>query len=146
VIKLDTARKSVPAPIIERRDRAVAAIVCAGSSDAACREAIDTLAARGHVVDYMRVRGFPFSPEVDAFLASHQTVFVVDQNRDGQLRTLLVNDTSAEKAKLRSVRHYSGTPLSAEHVLEEVLPVLEPESAPAGQRTDRAAQQPRLHA
>ena len=62
----------------------------------------------------MRLRGFPFSPEVDAFLKTHDTVFVVDQNRDGQLRTLLVNDTSAEKAKLISVRHYSGTPLSAD--------------------------------
>jgi 2-oxoglutarate ferredoxin oxidoreductase subunit alpha len=127
VHKLETARRAVPKPVIERRAGAVAAIVCAGSSDAACREAIDELGSRGFAVDYMRVRGFPFSPEVEAFLQRYETVFVVDQNRDGQLRTLLVNDTGAEKAKLRSVRHYSGTPLSAEHVLDEVLPVLEPE-------------------
>ncbi|MSR35737.1 MAG: 2-oxoacid:acceptor oxidoreductase subunit alpha [Gemmatimonadetes bacterium] len=139
VHKLETVRKAVPAPIIERREGAVAAIVCAGSSDAACREAIAALAARGHVVDYMRVRAFPFSPEVEAFLAGHQTVFVVDQNRDGQLRTLLVNDTSAEKKKLHSVRHYSGTPLSAVHVLDEMLPVLEPEAKVADHRVARVA-------
>ena len=88
--------------------------------------AIDILAERGHPVDLMRLRAFPFSVEVDAFLRQHEIVFVVDQNRDGQLRTLLVNDTSAEKVKLRSVRHYSGTPLSADHVLDGVLPVLKP--------------------
>jgi 2-oxoglutarate/2-oxoacid ferredoxin oxidoreductase subunit alpha len=146
VHKLETARSSVPKPIVERREGAVAAIVCAGSSDAACREAIDVLTARGHRVDYMRVRAFPFAPEVDAFLASHATVFVVDQNRDGQLRTLLLNDTSAEKKQLRSVRHYSGTPLSAEHVLDEVLPVLEPEAEPAAPRLHPAAEPPRLQA
>jgi 2-oxoglutarate ferredoxin oxidoreductase subunit alpha len=128
VRKLETAKAALPAPVVERRPGAVAGLVCWGSSDAACREAIDLLAQRGHQVDYMRVRAFPFGAEVDAFLRQHQTVFVVDQNRDGQLRTLLINETSVEKAVLRSVRHYSGTPLSAEHVLDEVLPVLEPRS------------------
>ena len=126
VKKLETARAALPGPVIERKAGAVAGLVCLGSSELACREAIDILAERGHPVDVMRLRAFPFSAEVDAFLRQHEIVFVVDQNRDGQLRTLLVNDTSAEKAKLRSVRHYSGTPLSADHVLEGMLPVLEP--------------------
>jgi 2-oxoglutarate ferredoxin oxidoreductase subunit alpha len=132
VFKLENARAALPAPVIERRAGAVAGLVCLGSSEAACREAIAILAERGHPVDKMRVRAFPFSAEVDAFIRQHAIVFVVDQNRDGQLRTLLLNDTSAEKTKLRSVRHYSGTPLSADHVLEEVLPVLEPRSGDAG--------------
>jgi 2-oxoglutarate ferredoxin oxidoreductase subunit alpha len=131
VIKLETARAAVPAPLIEKKQGAVAGLICLGSSDAACREAIEILAERGHPVDLMRVRGFPFSAEVEAFIRQHAIVFVVDQNRDGQLRTLLLNDTGAEKAKLRSVRHYSGTPLSADHVLDEVLPVLEPKSGDA---------------
>ncbi len=134
VIKLDTAREAVPAPVIVRQDGAVGGLVCLGSSDAACREALDLLAARGLPLDFMRVRGFPFSAAVSAFLAEHDTLFVVDQNRDGQLRTLLVNDTEVEKAKLHSVRHYSGTPLSAEHVVDEVLPVLQPVAEPAGHR------------
>jgi 2-oxoglutarate ferredoxin oxidoreductase subunit alpha len=94
----------------------------------------------------MRVRAFPFAPEVEAFLQSHEHVFVVDQNRDGQLRTLIVNDTAIEKSKLRSVRHYSGTPLSADHVLEEVLPVLEPEEKAAASRVAATSETPRLHA
>jgi 2-oxoglutarate/2-oxoacid ferredoxin oxidoreductase subunit alpha len=146
VAKLENARNAVPKPVVERRERARAAILCAGSSDAACREAIDELAARGHEVSYMRVRSFPFAPEVEAFLAAHDTVFVVDQNRDGQLRTLLVNDTSAPKDKLVSVRHYSGTPLSAEHVLDDVLPVLEGTTRPAAPRVASAPEPPRLHA
>ncbi len=125
VRKLETARAALPASVVERRPGAVAALVCCGSSDAACREAIHVLAERGHQVDLLRVRAFPFGDDVDSFLRQHETIFVVDQNRDGQLRTLLVNETSVEKASLRSVRHYSGTPLSAVHVLEEVLPVLE---------------------
>ena len=141
--KLETAKATLPEPIIERRSRAVAALVCCGSSDGACREAIHVLAGRGHQVDLMRVRAFPFGTEVDEFLRQHETVFVVDQNRDGQLRTLLVNETSVEKAKLRSVRHYSGTPLSAVHVLDEVLPVLEPASGSTAPSIYRDAADPR---
>jgi 2-oxoglutarate ferredoxin oxidoreductase subunit alpha len=103
------------------------------------------LAARGVPLDFLRVRGFPFSAEVSAFMRQHDTLFVVDQNRDGQLRTLLVNDTDVEKAKLHSVRHYSGTPLSAVHVVDQVLPVLQPESAAAA-RFERAPEPPRLQA
>ena len=126
VRKFETAKSALPAPVIQRREGAAVLLVCLGSSDAACREAIEALAARGLPMDLLRVRAFPFSPEVDALLDQHDVVFVVDQNRDGQLRTLLVNETGVAKAKLRSVRHYSGTPLSADHVLEVVLPALEP--------------------
>ena len=129
VVKLETARAALPAPVIEQREGAVAGLVCLGSSEAACSEAIAVLAERGHQVDKMRVRAFPFSDEVDAFLRQHAIVFVADQNRDGQLRALLLSDTNANTTKLHSIRHYSGTPLSADHVLEEVLPVLEPHGA-----------------
>ena len=66
------------------------------------------------------------SRDVEELLTEHEIIFVVDQNRDGQFRSLLVNETGIEKSKLRSVRHYSGPPLSAVHVLKEVLPVLDP--------------------
>lgn len=125
-VKLETARRALPAPVIERREGAVAGLVCLGSSDAACNEAVVALADRGHQVNKMRVRAFPFSDEVEAFLRQHAIVFVVDQNRDGQLRTLLLSEVNVDRTKLHSIRHYSGTPLSADHVLEEVLPVLEP--------------------
>ena len=148
VRKLETARSALPAPVIERREGAVALLVCLGSSDGACREAIDLLAARGLAMDLLRVRAFPFSRDVDVLLAEYDTVFVVDQNRDGQLRTLLVNETSVEKAKLRSVRHYSGTPICALHVLKEVLPALEShaDGVAAASRRTRPGELPRLRA
>jgi 2-oxoglutarate ferredoxin oxidoreductase subunit alpha len=148
VRKLETAKSALPAPVIGRREGACALLVCLGSSDAACREAIDLLAARGLAMDLLRVRAFPFSQDVDALLAEHDMVFVVDQNRDGQLCTLLVNETSVEKAKLHSVRHYSGTPISAVHVLDGVLPVLDPatDGTAATSRSTRQAKCPRLQA
>ena len=107
---------------------------------------MDLLSERGLPVDLLRVRAFPFGADVEAFLRQHDIVFVVDQNRDGQLRTLLVNDTGIEKARLKSVRHYSGTPLSADHVLEEVLPVLAPDSQGSGRPSLAATEPPRLQA
>lgn len=144
LVKLETARRALPAPVIEQREGAVAGLVCLGSSDSACSEAVAALAERGHYVNKMRVRAFPFSDDVGAFLRRHAIVFVVDQNRDGQLRTLLLGDVNADSTKVHSIRHYSGTPLSADHVLEEVLPVLEPHDT--GRRSPRRSPEPPLGA
>jgi 2-oxoglutarate/2-oxoacid ferredoxin oxidoreductase subunit alpha len=110
----------VPAAIICRRPHARCGLVTVGGCDLAVREAIEDLAARGTHVDYMRIRGFPFGDEVEDFLASHDTIFVIEQNRDGQLRTLLTMETSAPKEKLRSVREYGGFPLQAAQVVRAV--------------------------
>jgi 2-oxoglutarate/2-oxoacid ferredoxin oxidoreductase subunit alpha len=135
--KFETAKSALPAPVIKKKDKAVGLLVAIGSSDPACREAVDLLAERGLPLDYMRLKAFPFSKEVEAMLAEHDKIFVVDQNRDGQLKTLLTLETQVEKRKLHSVRHYSGTPLSAEHVIDEVLPVLEPQSKPTSRPAAR---------
>ena len=76
---------------------------------------------RGVQLDYMRVRGFPFGKEVEEFLASHSTLFIVEQNRDAQLRSLLTLETAVEKAKLRSILHYSGLPISSSVIVDGVL-------------------------
>ncbi len=123
--KHDGAKTAVPAPVVVRRPGAVAGIVGIGSGDLACREALARLDERGLPCDYLRVRAFPFSPEVDAFLAEHDVLFVVEQNRDAQLRSLLAVETPVAKEKLISVRAYGGVPLSCDDVLEGVLPVLE---------------------
>jgi 2-oxoglutarate ferredoxin oxidoreductase subunit alpha len=73
----------------------------------------------------MRIRGFPFGAAVRAFLEAHKTVVVVEQNRDGQLRTLLTLETPVPKEKLRSVLAYGGYPLSAEDVVDGVIKALE---------------------
>ena len=92
-----------------------------GGCDPAVREALDLLAERGVVADFMRVRGFPFDDSVEAFLDEHDFCFVIEQNRDAQLRSLLTLETSVPKEKLRSVLVYGGFPLSAKHVIDGIL-------------------------
>jgi len=117
--KFRTAAKLVPTAVADGRG-AAAAIVSLGSCDAPVREALATLRKSGVALDYLRVRGFPFGPEVDEFLASHQQIFVVEQNRDAQLRALLTLETSVEKGRLRSILHYDGLPMSASTVIDGV--------------------------
>ena len=115
------AAKFVPAPVIHRRPDAIFGIVTLGGCDPAVREALDLLAERGVVGDFMRVRGFPFDAAVESFLAEHDINFVIEQNRDAQLRSLLTLETNIPKDKLRSVLVYGGFPLSARHVVDGVL-------------------------
>jgi 2-oxoglutarate ferredoxin oxidoreductase subunit alpha len=126
--KHKAAAKFVPAPIIQRRPGSSFGIVTLGGCDPAVREALDLLAERGVVGDFMRLRGFPFDETVESFLADHQICFVIEQNRDAQLRSLLTLETNVPKEKLRSVLVYGGFPLSARHVVDGVLKVLAPES------------------
>jgi 2-oxoglutarate/2-oxoacid ferredoxin oxidoreductase subunit alpha len=115
----------VPEPVIERRGGARAGIITIGGCDPAVREAIAILDRQGMPMDYMRIRGFPFDEPVEAFIAEHEICYVVEQNRDAQLRSLLVLETSAPKEKLRSILSYGGFPLSASHVLEAITPGVE---------------------
>jgi len=124
--KVESAADHVPAPQVLREDAPASyGIVSLGGCHWAVLEARDDLAARGIQVDYMRVRGFPFNQTVGDFLAEHDRVFVVEQNRDEQLRKLLVNETDCVKEKLVSITYYGGQPLSKGHVLEGLAPHLE---------------------
>ncbi|MFI5312546.1 MAG: 2-oxoacid:acceptor oxidoreductase subunit alpha [Candidatus Dormibacteria bacterium] len=118
------AAMHVPQPQIERRGSRTA-LVTVGGCDPAVREAIDLLAAQGLPLDYLRVRGFPFAPAIQDFLDDHDSVFVVEQNRDAQLRSLLVLETTVPKDRLRSVLAYGGFPLSAAEVVDSVRAQLE---------------------
>jgi len=82
---------------------------------------MDILAKRGITVDYMRIRAFPFTHEVETFLAGHRKVFVIEQNRDAQLKSLLTLETPVEKDKLHSILHYSGLPMTSKEIVEAVL-------------------------
>jgi 2-oxoglutarate ferredoxin oxidoreductase subunit alpha len=125
--KWATAKKLMPHAVIDATAGAACAIVSLGSCDGAIREALDALRARGLGVDYMRVRAFPFGEDVEKFLAAHEVLFVVEQNRDAQLRALLTLETAVDKAKLRSLLHYSGLPISSAFIVEGVLAELEPQ-------------------
>lgn len=120
-LKHKASAKFVPAPIIERRSGAKFGIVTVGGCDAAVREAVGQLAAQGIEADFMRIRGFPFGEDVEAFLEEHSTNFIVEQNRDAQLRALLLLETRISKDRLVSVLAYSGFPLSPLHVVEPIL-------------------------
>ncbi|HVO97385.1 MAG TPA: 2-oxoacid:acceptor oxidoreductase subunit alpha [Bryobacteraceae bacterium] len=111
----------VPAPIIQRRDGARIGVVTIGGCDPAVREAIDLLPSHGIDADFMRIRGFPFSEEVEAFLNEHDVNFIVEQNRDAQLRSLLTLETGVSKNKLLSILVFGGFPLSAKHVIDGIL-------------------------
>jgi 2-oxoglutarate ferredoxin oxidoreductase subunit alpha len=120
----------VPAPVIERRKGARVGVITIGGCDAAVREALNILADQGVPMDYMRIRGFPFDEPVNAFIAAHDFCYVVEQNRDAQLRSLLILETRAPKEKLKSILSYGGFPLSASLVVEAITSaVLEPANA-----------------
>ena len=118
--KIQGATRALPAPIVQTRPGAQMGIVTVGGCHAACVEAMDLLAKDGVALDYMRVRGFPFGDDVRKFLESHEVNFVVEQNRDGQLRSLLMLETGVHAEKLESVRYYGGFPMSAHHVITGV--------------------------
>jgi 2-oxoglutarate ferredoxin oxidoreductase subunit alpha len=119
--KHHTARLLVPAPVV--RPAGVPTkygAIYFGSTSPAMIEADEILAAQGVRLDLMRVRGFPFADEVDAFIADHDKVFVVEQNRDGQLRMLLVNELEINPAKLVKVLHFDGTPITARFIADAI--------------------------
>ena len=128
-----TAARLVPKAVIEAGSSEELAIVTVGSGDAAAREAIARLRDKGVKVDYMRVRGFPFGEEVEQFLNAHQTNFIVEQNRDAQLRALLTLETGVAKSRLRSILHYNGLPLAASYVIDGVMAAVQDHSRPAAQ-------------
>jgi 2-oxoglutarate ferredoxin oxidoreductase subunit alpha len=96
-------------------------IAYCGTSAAPMQEALDLLQAQGVLLDRIRLRAFPFDASVPAFVDAHEVVFVVDQNRDGQLRTLLINELQLDPARLVSVRYYGGLSISADTIVEQVL-------------------------
>jgi 2-oxoglutarate ferredoxin oxidoreductase subunit alpha len=83
-------------------------------------EAMDVLSLRGIHVNALRVRGFPFQDEIADFVASHPWVFVIEQNRDAQLKTLLINEAKVNPSRLLSVLHYDGTPITARYIVEQI--------------------------
>ena len=119
--KFDTARALVPQPIIGRaQGKAAAGVIYYGSTSPAMAEALALLRAQDVQLDHLRVRAFPFPDSVADFIARHETVFVVEQNRDAQLRTLLVNELGIDPARLVPVLHYDGTPITARFIVNAV--------------------------
>jgi len=126
--KIEGAGAQLPKPVVRDapgREAASLGIVALGGVDRAIIEAQEILAELGIRVDYLRVRGFPFHPSVRDFLDSHERVFVVEQNRDAQLRRLLITEVPFPGEVLESVTRYGGLPFSATDAVEEIRGLLD---------------------
>jgi 2-oxoglutarate ferredoxin oxidoreductase subunit alpha len=121
--KFETAKNLVPRPVrrnAEGDKRARHGVIYYGSTSPAMDEAIHMIADRGTPLDMLRVRGFPFHQDVDDFIADHDFVFVVEQNRDGQLRSLITVEGNIDPARLVPVLHYDGTPITARFIASAI--------------------------
>jgi 2-oxoglutarate/2-oxoacid ferredoxin oxidoreductase subunit alpha len=119
--KFETAKELVPRPVLRRaRDATQLGVIYFGSTSPAMHEALDTLERDDMHFDALRVRAFPFAEEVYDFIADHEQVFVVEQNRDAQLRLLLVNEGTADPSRMISILHYDGTPITARFIIAEI--------------------------
>jgi 2-oxoglutarate ferredoxin oxidoreductase subunit alpha len=121
--KFDTARQLVPKPELVRNDANGIGIIAYGTSHHAVVETLDQLQGEYSVkADYLRLRAYPFTAETHEFVARHKRVYMIDQNRDGQMLQLLKLDLPTDQlGKLRSVRHYNGLPIDARSITDEIL-------------------------
>lgn len=111
--KFATAARELPKPVVHRQAGADVGIVLIGSPDAPVREAVDRLREQGVAADVMRIRSFPFAPEVTEFLGRYRTTFVIEQNRDAQLRALLTVETGTPRDRMIPIIDFAGQPLTA---------------------------------
>ncbi len=123
--KFETAKTLVPKPVLNAsKEPARFGAIYYGSTSPAMAEALDALSRQGIYVNALRLRSFPFQDEIFDFVASHSKVFVIEQNRDAQLKTLLVNDAGINPASLISVLHYDGTPITARYITAEIAEIV----------------------
>lgn len=118
--KINGAANHVPQPVVQLEPGADIGLVTIGGCDAAVREAADKLKAKGITVDVMRIRGFPFNEQVKQFFDLHSTNFVIEQNRDAQLRSLLAIECGLPRDSMTPILDYGGMPLTAKTVIDAV--------------------------
>jgi 2-oxoglutarate ferredoxin oxidoreductase subunit alpha len=124
--KFETAKNLVPRPICKRADKpSKYGVIYYGSTSPAMNEAIGMIEAKGRPLDMLRVRSFPFHQDVVDFIADHDSLFVVEQNRDAQLRSLIVNECGIDPVRLIPILHYDGTPITARFIAREIVDDLE---------------------
>ncbi|MGI9500670.1 MAG: 2-oxoacid:acceptor oxidoreductase subunit alpha [Geminicoccaceae bacterium] len=119
--KFEAAKELIPKPVLNRADGSTRyGIIYYGSTSPALDEALDLLREDEIEIDTLRIRAFPFHEMVKAFVAQHERVFLVEQNRDAQMRMLLVAEEALDPAKLVSVLHYDGTPITARFIADSI--------------------------
>lgn len=120
--KWDTAKRHVPAAeLYQDGQESETGMVFFGTTTYAALEAMDKLEAEGLTIDSMRLKAFPFGPEVEQFIAEHDQIFVIEQNRDAQMRTLLINELDVDPKKLVPVLNYDGMPITADNIHGQIV-------------------------
>ena len=133
--KFATAATLVPQPVLRHAARKTAfGVIYFGSTSPAMHEALDVLTEAGMHLDALRLRAFPFAASVSQFIAAHDKVFVVEQNRDAQMHCLLVNELDVDPARLVRVLHFDGTPITARFITEAIRLKMQAEAAEAPQK------------
>ena len=130
-LKFETARGLLPRPVVRTAAEPTRlGVVHFGSTAAAMDEALELLAREGLEADALRIRAFPLAPEIAAFVRDHDRVFVVEQNRDAQMRTLMTSDLGLDPAKMMSILHYGGAPITARFIAGAIAARLKRPAAP----------------
>ena len=138
--KHDFAKTLVPKPVLTpSKEPARFGAIFYGSTSPAMHEALEALAAQGIFINALRVRAFPFQDEINDFVRSHTKVFVVEQNRDAQLKTLLVNEANIRAESLIPVLHYDGTPITARYIAGEISRIVSTLNVRPIKQQDKAA-------
>ena len=119
--KWETSKQLVPAPVLYQPENlSEIGMIFFGTSQYSCEEALDILKLEGLTIDAIRIRAFPFNREIETFIASHKLIFVVEQNRDAQLKSLLIIELGADPGKFHSVLNYNGLPVTASFITSSV--------------------------
>ena len=120
-----TAKSMVPMPVVTKSSKPTkSGVIYFGSTSAALAESLAALELDGIHLDQLRIRAFPFHDNVADFIAAHERVFVVEQNRDAQMKSLLVNECGIDPSRLISVLHYDGTPITARFIAKEISEIV----------------------
>ena len=118
LVKWETARKICPKPEIKYSKNNKEAIIAFGSSDGACKEALKYLNKKDMNFNYCRIKSFPFNKSIERFINKHEKIYIVEQNRDAQMKSLLMLDLNIDPVKLESILHYNGNPINAKCIID----------------------------
>ena len=139
--KFETAKSFVPAPELRPASAPTRdGVIYYGSTGPAMHEALGLFERQGRRLDALRIRAFPFSSEVDDFLASHDRIFVVEQNRDAQLRTLLMAESGGDPDRLVPILHFDGTPITARFIVSSISSLMDATQPPGSRPLREAAE------
>lgn len=120
--KFETAKNLVPAPhFYQQENNSKNAVLFFGTTTQSAEEALDILKEKGFNFDAIQIKSFPFNDAVKTFIDTHDTVFVIEQNRDAQMRTLLINELEIHPKKLKKVLNFDGTPITADFIVNNIV-------------------------